>query len=77
MNLHRMDRGQLGELLGVKSQWNWEYGMWSKKTSKGLNLGFSWLNLKSEIRDLYDIGIDGHNWPMYYDVYFSDYTAQI
>ena len=27
MNLHRMDRGQLGELLGVKSQWNWEYGM--------------------------------------------------
>ena len=22
------DGGQLGELLGVKSQWNWEYGIY-------------------------------------------------
>jgi len=38
-----------------------ELGIWYviQKDLQRIEFRFSWFNLKSEIRDLYDIGIDG------------------
>jgi len=55
MNLRRMETRSVGWTFGCQNLM--ELGIWYQiqKTSKWLNLGFSWFNLKSEIRDLYDI----------------------